>query len=85
MMDDEQILENNIKYEYLNAPCLLEDFKNNYLASLNIFLNDQKFKEKTDALPALKSSAISKYEKLKEMKYILSSTCSMTLSNYQIV
>ena len=74
-MDDEQILENNIKYEYLNAPCLLEDFKNNYLASLNIFLNDQKFKEKTDALPALKSSAISKYEKLiqKEQAELLKS------------
>ena len=64
MMDDEQLEENNIKYEYLNAPCLLEDFKSNYLASLNIFLNDDKFKEKTDSLPVLKSSAITKYEKL---------------------
>ena len=42
MMDDEQLKENNIKYEYLNAPCLLEDFKSNYLASLNIFLNLQR-------------------------------------------
>ena len=64
MVDDEQLEENNIKYEYLNAPCLLEDFKSNYLASLNIFLNDDKFKEKTDSLPVLKSSAITKYEKL---------------------
>ena len=74
-MDDEQILENNIKYQYLNAPCLLEDFKNNYLTSLNIFLNDQKFKEKTDALPVLKSSAITKYEKLisKEQAELLKS------------
>ena len=63
-MDDDQLRENNIKYEYLNAPCLLEDFKSNYLASLNIFLNDDKFKEKTDSLPVLKSSAITKYEKL---------------------
>ena len=74
-MDEEQILENNIKYQYLNAPCLLEDFKNNYLTSLNIFLNDQKFKEKTDALPVLKSSAITKYEKLisKEQAELLKS------------
>ena len=61
MIDDEQIIENDIKYQYLNAPCLLEDFKKNYLTSLNIFLNDQKFKEKIDALPVLKSSAITKY------------------------
>ena len=63
-MDDEQLEENNKKYEYLNAPCLLEDFKSNYLTSLNIFLNDKKFKEKMDSLPVLKSSAITKYEKL---------------------
>ena len=83
MMDDEQILENNIKYEYLNAPCLLEDFKNNYLASLNIFLNDQKFKEKTDALPALKSSAITKYEKLisKEQAELLKTKTKNKFSN----
>ena len=55
---------NNNKYEFLNAPILLEDFRNHYLTSLNIFLNDDKFKEKTDSLPSLKSSAISKYEKL---------------------
>ena len=54
----------NNKYEFLNGPILLEEFRKNYLSSLNIFLNDQKFKEKTDSLPALKSSAISKYEKL---------------------
>lgn len=82
-MDDDQVLENNIKYEYLNAPCLLEDFKSNYLASLNIFLNDQKFKEKTDALPALKSSAISKYEKLiqKEQADLLKSKTRNKFSN----
>ena len=55
---------NNNKYEFLNAPILLEEFRKNYLSSLNIFLNDKKFKEKTDSLPVLKSSAISKYEKL---------------------
>jgi len=83
MMDDEQELENNIKYEYLNAPCLLEDFKNNYLASLNIFLNDEKFKEKTNALPALKSSAITKYEKLisKEQAELLKSKTKSKFSN----
>lgn len=60
----ETIEDTNAKYEYLNAPCLLEDFKQTYLTSLNIFLNDEKFKEKTDSLPVLKSSAITKYEKL---------------------
>ena len=63
-MEDEAFLHNKAKYEYLNAPCLIEDFKKNYLTSLNIFLNDDKFKEKTDSLPFLKSSAITKYEKL---------------------
>ena len=63
--DDEEYEEFiNNKYEFLNAPILLEEFRKNYLSSLNIFLNDDKFKEKTDSLPALKSSAISKYEKL---------------------
>ena len=68
--DDELEELNNNKYEFLNAPVLLEDFRQNYLSSLNIFLNDDKFKEKTDSLPSLKSSAISKYEKLlqKELK-----------------
>ena len=63
-MDEEEFLQNKEKYEYLNAPCLIDDFKKSYLASLNIFLNDDKFKEKTDSLPILKSSAITKYEKL---------------------
>ena len=51
---------NNNKYEFLNAPILLEEFRKSYLSSLNIFLNDDKFKEKTDSLPSLKSSAITK-------------------------
>ena len=63
-MDEESFNHNQAKYEYLNAPCLIDDFKKNYLTSLNIFLNDEKFKEKTDSLPILKSSAITKYEKL---------------------
>lgn len=63
-MDDDIFNHTNAKYEYLNAPCLIETFKKNYLTSLNIFLNDEKFKEKTDSLPILKSSAITKYEKL---------------------
>ena len=52
------------KYEYLNAPCLLENFKNTYLTSLNVFLNDDKFNQKVENLPQLKSSTITKYEKL---------------------
>ena len=63
-MDDDIFNHTNAKYEYLNAPCLIETFKKNYLTSLNIFLNDDKFKEKTDSLPILKSSSITKYEKL---------------------
>ena len=63
-MDEESFDRSQAKYEYLNAPCLIDDFKKSYLASLNIFLNDDKFKEKTDSLPILKSSAITKYEKL---------------------
>ena len=63
-MDEESFNHNQAKYEYLNAPCLIDDFKKSYLTSLNIFLNDDKFKEKTDSLPILKSSAITKYEKL---------------------
>ncbi|MCQ2821212.1 MAG: hypothetical protein MJ252_28460, partial [archaeon] len=58
------------KYEYLKAPILLENFKQTYLTSLNIYLNDEKFREKTSALPKLKSSAITKFEKIlqKEQK-----------------
>ena len=63
-MDNEIFNHTNTKYEYLNAPCLIENFKKKYLTSLNIFLDDDKFKEKTDSLPILKSSAITKYEKL---------------------
>ena len=63
-MEEENFNHIKSKYEYLNSPCLIEDFKKNYLTSLNIFLNDEKFKEKTDSLPILKSSAITKYEKL---------------------
>ena len=63
-MDENLERHLNTKYEYLNAPCLIEDFKKSYLTSLNIFLNDDKFKAKTDSLPILKSSAITKYEKL---------------------
>ena len=52
------------KYEYLNDPYLLENFKKTYLSSLNVFLNDAKFTQKVATLPALKSSTITKYEKL---------------------
>ena len=86
MIDDEQLEENNKKYEYLNAPCLLKDFKSNYLTSLNIFLNDEKFKEKTDSLPVLKSSAITKYEKLitkEEAEFLKKKSKKNRLSNIQ--
>ena len=59
---------NNNKYEFLNAPILLEDFRKNYLSSLNIFLNDEKFKEKTDSLPSLKSSVNKKRTERKGQK-----------------
>ena len=52
------------KHGYLNSSGLVDNFKKSYLNSLQIILDDEKFKEKTDTLPLLKSSVISKYEKL---------------------
>ena len=52
------------KNRYLHSSGLVDNFKNSYLNSLKIILDDEKFKEKTDTLPLLKSSVINKYEKL---------------------
>ena len=57
------IFETN-KHKYLNSSDLVENFKKSYLNSLQIILDDEKFKEKTDTLPLLKSSVINKYEKM---------------------
>lgn len=56
------------KYEYLSHPCLLDSFKQKYLSSLNIFLNDDKYLSKIDSLPLLKSSSIVRFEKEIEKK-----------------
>ena len=52
------------KNRYLDSSDLVQNFKKSYLASLQVILDDQKFKEKADTLPLLKSSCISRYEKL---------------------
>ena len=63
MEENKNIHELN-KYRYLQSSQLVDNFKKQYLTSLQVFLDDEKFKEKTDALPLLKSSAINRYEKL---------------------
>ncbi len=63
MEENKNIHELN-KYRYLKSSQLVDNFKKQYLTSLQVFLDDEKFKEKTDALPLLKSSAINRYEKL---------------------
>ena len=55
---------NSFKPKYSNYSKIHNDFKNSYLNSLQIILDDEKFKEKTDTLPLLKSSVINKYEKI---------------------
>ena len=52
------------KHKFLNSSDLLDNFKKSYLNSLQVILDDEKFKEKTDTLPLLKSSVINKYEKM---------------------
>jgi hypothetical protein len=52
------------KDKYLNSSEIVDNFKKSYLSSLQIILDDEKFKEKTDTLPLLKSSVINKYEKM---------------------
>ena len=49
---------------YSNSNRISQDFKQSYLKSLQLILDDEKFKEKADTLPLLKSSVINKYEKM---------------------
>ena len=59
--------KNNIdchKNRFLNSSSLMENFKKSYLNSLQIILDDEKFKAKVETLPNLKSSVINKYEKM---------------------
>ena len=62
------IKENNVsnlfRPKYSNPTKVFNDFKNSYLNSLEIILDDEKFKEKADNLPLLKSSVINRYEKI---------------------
>ena len=62
------IKENNVsnlfRPKYSNPTKVFYDFKNSYLNSLEIILDDEKFKEKADNLPLLKSSVINRYEKI---------------------
>ena len=63
MEENKNITELN-KKKYLNSSEIVDNFKKSYLSSLQIILDDEKFKEKTDTLPLLKSSIINKYEKM---------------------
>ena len=63
MDENKNVLELN-KHRYLNSSDLVHNFEKSYLSSLQIILEDEKFKEKTDILPLLKSSVINKYQKL---------------------
>ena len=63
MEEKKNILENH-KNRFLNSSDLVDNFKKSYLNSLQVILDDEKFKEKTDTLPLLKSSVINKYEKM---------------------
>ena len=61
-MENEYVSTENTK---LSKPLTkLEIFKNSYLKSLQTFLIDEKFKEKSESLPKLKSTIINKYEKI---------------------
>ena len=60
-------MKNNLNYsqpKYSNSNRLAQDFKQKYLNSLQLILDDNKFKEKAESLPLLKSSIINKYEKM---------------------
>ena len=52
------------QHKYSNSNKLTKEFKQSYLTSLQLILDDEKFKEKAENLPLLKSSVINKYEKL---------------------
>ena len=57
-------VSNLFRPKYSNPTKVFNDFKNSYLNSLEIILDDEKFKEKADNLPLLKSSVINRYEKI---------------------
>ena len=63
MEEKKNILELH-KNRYLDSSDLVDNFKKSYLNSLQIIIDDEKFKEKTDTLPLLKSSVINRYEKM---------------------
>lgn len=52
--------------QYLKNPKIIQKFKLNYLASLNIFLEDKNYTQKMGDLPKIKSQVINKYEKTME-------------------
>ena len=52
------------QHKYSNSNKLTKEFKQSYLTSLQLILDHEKFKEKAENLPLLKSSVINKYEKL---------------------
>ena len=58
------MISNLFRPKYSNPTKVFNDFKNSYLNSLEIILDDEKFKEKADNLPLLKSSVINRYEKI---------------------
>ena len=60
-------MKNDLNYsqpKYSNSNKISKDFKQSYLNSLQIILDDDKFKEKVETLTLLKSSVINKYEKM---------------------
>ena len=60
-------MKNNLNFsqpKYSNSNRLAQDFQQKYLSSLQLILDDNKFKEKAESLPLLKSSVINKYEKM---------------------
>ena len=63
-MEEKKNFKENNKHKFLNSSDLVDNFKKSYLNSLQVVLDDEKYKEKTDTLPLLKSSVINKYEKM---------------------
>ena len=60
-------MKNNLNFsqpKYSNSNRIAQNFKQKYLNSLQLILDDNKFKEKAESLPLLKSSVINKYEKM---------------------
>ena len=60
-------MENDLDFslqKYSNSNKITKDFRESYLKSLQIILDDDKFKAKTENLPLLKTPVINKYEKM---------------------